>query len=399
MKRFFISTFIISLICSSISAQTRLFTTQKDSVPYRIPAITTCNDGRLIAVADYRFCGADIGFGPIDLHYRMSFDNGDSWTDEAKLADGTGDENNIRWDYAFGDCCITADRESSNVLAICVGGKTVFFNAKRDNPNRVVRFRSSDNGKTWDKGEEITESIYKLFDNRKQGPVNTLFFGSGKICQSRKVKVGEFYRLYAAMLTRTGGVYAMYSDDFGENWNVLGSIDESPCPGGDEPKCEELPDGSVLLSVRTEGRLFNVFRFTDITKAEGYWDKDCAAKAFSGINNSCNGEILYVDAVAKDGRETGLLIQSVPFGPQRTNIGFFYKELTNDTDKYTSAYMAADWTPGIQLTDGLGAYSTMTLQRDGRIGFLYESGPTIYNIDYYSLSVSEITAGNYSIRK
>ena len=142
-----------------------------------------------------------------------------------------------------------------------------------------------------------------------------------------------------------------------------------------------------------------MFRFTDVEKAEGYWDKDCAAKAFAGIKNSCNGEILYVDAVSKDGRNVGLLIQSVPFGPQRTNIGFFYKELTSDTDKYTAAYMAADWKPGIQLSDGLGAYSTMTLQRNGRIGFLYEAGPTIYNIDYVSLSVSEITAGNYNIRK
>ena len=396
MKRLFLSVFMISLFCCGITAQTRLFTTHKDSVPYRIPAITCCNDGRLIAVADYRYCGSDIGFGPIDLHYRMSYDNGGSWTKEMMLADGTGDENNIRWDYAFGDCCITADKESSNVLAMCVGGKTVFFNAKRNNPNRIVRFRSTDNGKTWDKGEEITESIYKLFDNRKQGPVNSLFFGSGKICQSRKVKVGDFYRLYAAILTRTG-VYAMYSDDFGGKWNVLGSIDESPCPGGDEPKCEELPDGSVLLSVRTEGRLFNVFRFDDVRKATGKWDKDRAAEAFKGIKNSCNGEILYVDAVSKDGRNVGLLIQSVPFGPNRTNLGFFYKELDSDKE-FTSEYIVSDWKAGIQVKDGLGAYSTMTLQKDGNVGLLFEAGPTIYNIDYMSLPVDYITAGNYRIR-
>ena len=396
MKRLLITSLILSAFCGSISAQTRLFTTYKDSVPYRIPAITCCNDGRVIAVADYRYCGSDIGFGPIDLHYRTSFDNGHSWSEEKILADGTGDENQIRWDYAFGDCCITADHESNNVLALCVGGKTVFFNARRDNPNRIVRFRSSDNGKTWDKGEEITESIYKLFDARKQGPVNSLFFGSGKICQSRKVKVGDYYRLYAAILTRSG-VYAMYSDDFGDSWNVLGSIDESPCPGGDEPKCEELPDGSVLLSVRTEGRLFNVFHFEDVHKATGKWDKDCAAEAFAGIKNSCNGEILYVDALSKDNSNVGLLIQSVPFGPQRTNLGFFYKVIDN-SKSYTASEIASDWKPGLQIKDGLGAYSTMTMQSDGRIGFLYESGPTIYNIDYMSLSVSEITGGSYRLR-
>ena len=85
----------------------------------------------------------------------------------------------------------------------------------------------------------------------------------------------------------------------------------------------------------------------------------------------------------------------MPFGPNRTNVGFFYKEIEKTDENYTAAYMASDWKQGLQVEDGLGAYSTMTLQRDGRIGFMYESGPTIYNIDYISLSVSDITCGNY----
>jgi sialidase-1 len=39
------------------------------------------------------------------------------------------------------------------------------------------------------------------------------------------------------------------------------------------------------------------------------------------------------------------------------------------------------------------AYSTMILQHDGRIGFLWEEGPTVYNIDYESLSLKDITGG------
>jgi sialidase-1 len=41
------------------------------------------------------------------------------------------------------------------------------------------------------------------------------------------------------------------------------------------------------------------------------------------------------------------------------------------------------------------AYSTFTLQHDGRLGFLWEERPTGYNIDYRALSVEEITNGEY----
>jgi sialidase-1 len=55
----------LALTTVSSHAQTagaqRLFETIEGRVPYRIPAIATCSDGTLIAVADYRYCGGDIG--------------------------------------------------------------------------------------------------------------------------------------------------------------------------------------------------------------------------------------------------------------------------------------------------------------------------------------------------
>ena len=52
-----------------------------EDVPYRIPAIAKTQSGNLVAVADYRFCRADIGYGHIDLHCRISEDNGKTWGD------------------------------------------------------------------------------------------------------------------------------------------------------------------------------------------------------------------------------------------------------------------------------------------------------------------------------
>ena len=393
--------FALQIVCPFVSnAQTtqRLFETVEGKIPYRIPAIATTKNGTLIAVADYRYCYSDIGFGPVDLHYRLSHDNGLTWGEERILADGTGDETDVQnpqtaWRYAFGDCAIVADRESQEVAVLCVGGKTVYHRARRQNPNRVVLFRSHDGGETWDKGREITEQIYGLFDQRREGPINSLFVGSGKIHQSRYVKVGNFYRLYAALCTLSGN-FVIYSDDFGDTWRVLGDPNHSPARDGDEPKCEELPDGSVILSSRYQGRLFNIFTFTDAAKAEGSWDLRAKALDMKNVQNACNGEIILLPVTRKkDSKKVWIALQSIPFGPNRTNVGFYYHELLADHEG--AALFAYNWKKGLQVSTQSSAYSTFTLQKDGKLGFLWEEGPTGYNIDYRPISIEEITLNEY----
>ena len=44
-----------------------------DTIPYRIPAIAELERGTLLALADYRHCGSDIGFGRVDIHGRIAF--------------------------------------------------------------------------------------------------------------------------------------------------------------------------------------------------------------------------------------------------------------------------------------------------------------------------------------
>ena len=393
--------FALQMLCPFVSnAQTtqRLFETVEGKIPYRIPAIATTKNGTLIAVADYRYCYSDIGFGPVDLHYRLSHDNGLTWGEERVLADGTGDETDVQnpqtaWRYAFGDCAIVADRESQEVAVLCVGGKTVYHRARRQNPNRVVLFRSHDGGETWDKGREITEQIYSLFDQRREGSINSLFVGSGKIHQSRYVKVGNFYRLYAALCTLSGN-FVIYSDDFGDTWRVLGDPNHSPARDGDEPKCEELPDGSVILSSRYQGRLFNIFTFTDAARAEGSWDLQAKALDMKNVQNACNGEIILLPVTRKkDSKKVWIALQSIPFGPNRTNVGFYYHELLADHEG--AALFAYNWKKGLQVSTQSSAYSTFTLQKDGKLGFLWEEGPTGYNIDYRPISIEEITLNEY----
>ena len=90
-----------------------------------------------------------------------------------------------------------------------------------------------------------------------------------------------------------------------------------------------------------------------------------------------------------------LALQSVPFGPERRNVGFFYHELKGK--KESAEQFAANWKRGLQVSTQWSAYSTYTLQHDGRLGFLWEEGPTGYNIDYRPLTLEEITLGEYAI--
>ena len=387
------------------------------AIPYRIPAITTTMNGDLLAVADYRHCRYDIGNGRIDLHGRISKDNGKTWGDIFTIIEGDGkliDNNrNISLNAGYGDPCIVADRESNRVLMRCVCGYQTFFYSTRDVPNQVARLYSEDGGLTWSKPEVITDQFYTPFDNSAVGPIRSMFIGSGRIFQSRLTKVGDYYRLYAAMLARdkdgTFCNFVVYSDDFGQQWKVLGSTDKGAVPhSADEPKTEELPDGSILISSRCGGgRYFNIFRFDDAEAATGSWGE----MAFSGaknngvtaLNNSCNGEIMILPAVRKsDGKKLYIALQSLPFGSGRSNVGIYYKELEDYNDFLTPAHFAKDWDGRYRSSITGSAYSTMTLQADGALAFIYEedtygtSGGG-YTIAYKAYTLEKITEGKYSL--
>lgn len=387
-----------------------------EAVPYRIPAIAKTFDGSLVAVADYRFCRADIGFGHIDLHSRISRDNGATWGELSTVISGDGkkvDGNpNLSLTAGYGDPCIVADRESNRLLLVCVCGYQTFFGATREFPNQVARMYSEDGGLTWGAPEVITDQFYVPLDNSPIGPINSMFIGSGRIMQSSTTKVGDYYRLYASMLARDKDNnycnFVIYSDDFGLNWSILGGTDAAPIKrGGDEPKTEELPDGSILLSSRCwGGRLYNIFKFTDVAKAEGKWGNaalsDSKNNGVIANNNSCNGEVLVLPVKRNsDGKDMYIALQSLPFGSGRSNVGICYKELSTMEDFDTPENFAKNWDGRFLVTEKGSAYSTMIQQQDGAIAFLYEEDTYGtkgggYNIAYKNFTVEEITDGKYS---
>ncbi|MCE2615775.1 MAG: sialidase family protein [Phocaeicola sp.] len=405
-----------SLGRNDVALVTRIvFDNSTSDVPYRIPALVQTRDGKLIADCDYRISKTDVGYSNrnglhrIDNIYKVSYDNGRTWSEPMIAA--CGDEHATEeWRTAFGDPAMVADRTGDEVLLQTTSGKVGYFKSVRGNPQHNVFFHSRDKGVTWDKGTDLTQQIYGLYDGKLPGGVSPagIFLTSGRIMQSRTIKVGDYYRLYIAHPLRTESVnkfasYVIYSDDFGHHWQVLGGPEVIPSDAADESKVEELPDGSVLLSCRnqTGGRQFNVFTYSDALKAEGTWGKSVTPPNMSGDHvNACNGEILVLPAVRRsDGKALYIAIQSIPLSTERKDVGFFYKELASPADYHTPEGLMSGWMKALQVSHTTSCYSTMIPMQNGHIGFLYEEDLSNegYNIVFKEFTLEAVTEGKYSL--
>ena len=155
--------------------------TPEHNVVYRIPAIATASNGNVIAVTDYRDCGADIGFGLVSLHYKISHDNGKTWSESKILAQGhdgkygLDEENDL--EAGFGDAAIVADKESPSVLILSCCGNVSYPSATLAHHQGIARFYSSDNGETFSSYEDISSPIYEMFQNTGVNVVS-MFVGS-----------------------------------------------------------------------------------------------------------------------------------------------------------------------------------------------------------------------------
>ena len=415
--------------------QTLFSSDSHKTTPYRIPAIATLKDGKVLAIADHRPSGYDVGAsssnGEVDIYARIgSIDaNGNySWTanndianysgtDKIKVADGNSS-------YGYGDAAVVVDRENGEILLLCVGankGHKYGANSSAEGYD-CVRFIGSADGKTWTKQGTLTSTIKSATNSS----ITEFFFASGKLLQSSKIKVGTHYRIYGAILARLQSSdynYVVYSDDFGATWTRLGGT-SSCCQGGNEAKLIELDNGDIVLSSRTGGgRYYNVFTYSDRTNwTSGNWNYTGSPKT-SGNNSvkatlsdgsSCNGEIILYKNVTRvaDNATVDIVLQSLPTNSNRANVSVYYKEIDASSTP-TAVAMASGWTKGIEVDNGNSAYSTMDILQNGEIGFIYEddyyssnSGDNpqygaapggTSNIVYVPLTVSEITGGAYTL--
>ena len=362
---------------------------------YRIPAIATTNDGTLLAVNDLRYGHEnDLGNHQIDVLIKSSEDNGKEWSEEVNLTEG-----HSKTGYGFGDAAMVADRNSDKVLILAATGSQSYPGSTKDNPIRVSKLVSEDGGKKFSDPIDITEKIYGLNDSW-----TGIFAASGRIMQSRYVKVGEYYRIYTAILSKGFGNYVLYSDDFGDSWNILGD-EKSPVPNVDEAKVEELPNGDVIISSRTgSGRFVNVFSYdeNDKTFKSGQWEESHKSLVLGSCRGT-NGETYIVYAKdTKTGEYKYLALQSIPSsgGNTRQAVGIYYKALNGDEDSASDFVSNWDKNNFYLVQGNESAYSTMSVQADGKLAFLYEDRGLAtkgYDTQFLSLDLETITNGQYTM--
>ena len=400
------------------TAYQNLFYTKDAEHPYRIPAIVKTQDGTLIAASDYRYCGGDVGNGRVDIVVRRSSDNGATWSDQITVAQGwrnatekpDGNDAITETPYGFGDATLVADDQSGAVLLGYVGAPS---NATcwTDRPDYFFQ-QSLDNGQTWGAKFSVMSQI-KNKVNATGYTLTNFFVGSGKIVMSRKYKKqgAQYKRIYCVLwgygqhgtesLTRTNWV--VYSDDFGKTWDILGGTyaAKGSC---DEPKCEELPDGNIVLSSRESGcRWFNTFTYTDKENGTGTWSTAKASNRVEGGlsfgGNATNGEIQVLRVLAQEGTEVhNIVLQSIPTAGNRSNVSIYYKNIDAPSAYSSPEEFSKGWTLGKVVAPYGSAYSTMCVQADGKIAFFYEDAKSdaAYDMVYVPLTIAELTNNTYS---
>ena len=391
------------------NAQTTLFHSDtNNSLPYRIPAIVQTSNEDILVFADKRYGGGDVGqnganSSRIDVVYKRF--SGNTWGNETTVKAGTNS-------FGYGDVAVVADRENPAELVFFTAAGNIFFtNSVNSDGKRLqcYRFNSSNGGATWTEGTDVTSQVYDLASD-----YTGAFFSSGRICQSSQIKVGSHYRLYAALcvgkttdyiITKSTKTYSLviYSDDFGSTWNLLGTqpvIGE----GGDEAKCEELPNGNVLVSSKGKStRYYNVFKYNSFptapNTADGNWSGQVSGCSSQDANGT-NGELLLVQA-SKNGQNCYLVMQTIPAnstsGTTRKNVTIYWKEL-DTTDLNDASQFSGAWPNTKSLSTTTSSYSTMIQLADGTIAFAYEENYYSiskggYDIQYKNLNISDIATG------
>ena len=425
-----ILTATLTIVSAASWAQTTLWRTDTARHEYyRIPAVVAY-DEQVIAFADNRSgvtdatSWGDVGSeGNISIETRRSTDGGRTWSTARCAVRGTGSGG---YDQSHGDAAVVRDRRTGRMLIMTGSGDVGYGRSKVTTPGdysealKVGRYYSDDDGQTWT-GGEVTQEIYDMY--RGHGNIYRLFFTSGKICQSRRIKHGAYHRIYSAVVTNEGSL-VVYSDDFGGTWTPLGGADARPAPEGDEAKIEELPDGSVLLSCRRsgrDGRCFNIYTYDNKKSGSGSWATAAVSENTEGgtatIGNNTNGEILLVPARGADGKRKYVALQSAPRGTRgehpsnlerRSHVSIYWKAFGGAEDWRTPESWVDGW-KRYEVTDGHSAYSTMALGGDGSIHFVYEDEGVrfrlgsqwteMYNILYRNLTLGEITEGEYRYSK
>lgn len=324
--------------------QTRLFAPGDDGCFWRIPAILCLDDGTLLATCDRRKNNEGDLPEDIDVISMRSTDNGHSWSTPVTVAQGQGRGR------GYGDAALV---QCANGEVVCTfAGAAGFWESNEENPIRTYVCRSFDRGRSWSEPEDITASLWgsKALQPQARAYRGSFNASGNGLCLKKGKHKGRI--MFVAAMRRNdvwaADNFVVYSDDNGHTWQVS----ERAFDGGDEAKVVELPDGTVLMSVRQNGARGFAFSYDGghTWYSQGHWD--------DMNTNACNGDMLLLKRFM---RKKNVLLHSLPNSMQREDVTLFVSYDGGRT-----------WPSRTLVMSGPSAYSSMTLLRDGTIAMFVE---------------------------
>ena len=330
----------------------------KDVSCFRIPSIVTAPNGDLIAAIDERVpsCGDLKWSKDINIVIRRSVDNGKTWSEIEKVAD-------FPFGQSASDPSMIVDKQTNEIF--------LFYNFMDLDKEKDVYYlhvvKSSDNGKTWSKAQDITSQIAK-----PEWHKDFKFITSGRGIQTKNGK------LLHTLVNLTSGLYIFGSNDHGKTWFFI----DTPIKPADESKIIELADGNWMVNARVnKGGMRYVHTSTDEGKT---WSTKPEPKL---IDPGCNADIIRYTAKADGYDKNRILFSNAKMEKDRMNLTV---RISYDEGK--------TWTEGKTIYGGGSAYSSLTILDNGDIGVFFEKDDYTQNT-FVSFSLKWLTDGKDNYKK
>ncbi len=401
---------------------------------YRIPALTTAEDGSLIAISDARKYHIHDIANDIDMLSRRSYDNGRTWSDPVTIARGDSVSNgkgglDCANSKGFGDAALAALPNGNVICSFIHGDALAASDANSLSANSYVISR--DNGQTWSEAKEYkgpgdnATSTFKLFSAYRGcvAPGNMCVVKSG-------VLAGKVIACFRTVYSNSGsyhhGNYFLVYDPENDYWDILStnrnysyanystSTDSyyfyTQNNQDDESKLIEVGENKFVMSMRYgtgNGRLFVPITVTKNSNGVvTYSAGNSLGSSGMSLSVPCNGDMTAYTAEI-NGKSTELVLHSVPkTGENRGNLtgGTARSGLTIYTaEKSSMASNSFNWTerlcvsdPGDDLAE-TAQYSALTVQGDGTVGLLFEAYPQSVYV-YGNTQADGCTRGDFVMR-